>query len=179
VSLVQDWAALATGAKLVRFDGPDFTDFCPGTEPAGAFDLEPKTGWLTTSSNSTAGPRGAKSIVVKLPRAVDVNGFAVNPTAPCGATPSAAVGKYAVATSVDGKRWVNAATGRFTTRGRLLPVPAKAGKRSVRFVRFTAMASQGSGGDGRDYMGVTEISVHGKAAPARNVAPPKVAQAAR
>ncbi|RKS77452.1 fungalysin/thermolysin propeptide [Motilibacter peucedani] len=161
VALTRDWAALSGGAALVAVDAPDLTRLCSGAEPQGAFDLDAKVGWLSTSSTSTYGPQGAKSIVVALPGAVDVSGFAIDPKAPCGATPGASVGQFAIATSTDGSSWTPAASGALSGNTSVVPVAPTGGTAGVRFVRFTMLSSQAADGDGTDFTGVGEVYVHG------------------
>ena len=64
-----------------------------------------------------------KHLTVKLPQAINVTEFAVDPTATCGDGGSASTGGYRIETSPDGTTWTTANQGTFTAddRGHLVP----------------------------------------------------------
>jgi hypothetical protein len=145
-SLVRDWAARSGGAKIVNFNGPDYTDY--GCGPGGAIDLSYASGWGSTTGRNSGAPTNTfvpKFLVVKLPARVNVKRFAIDPAATCGDGASASTGRFRVETSRDGKSWRTAAHGRFTSgdRGRANPVrAAKPARHAVRFVRLTILGNQ-------------------------------------
>jgi extracellular elastinolytic metalloproteinase len=169
-ALRRDWAASAGGARVTAFDGPDFTPDCG---PAMAIDQSQATGWGSTSDLAGGLPSAAtpKAVTIALPRAVNLTGFAVNPSAVCGDGGSASTGDYRMETSVDGSTWLLSASGTFTPadRGRMNPVTPAAGTASgVRYLRFTMVTPQvfqiGSCPgpfSGCDFMDVAEVAAYG------------------
>ena len=85
-----------------------------------------------------------KSITVKLPQAVDIDSFQVDPTATCGDGGSASTGDFTIETSPDGNTFTEAASGTFdsTNRGHLNEVDPTAGAAGVQYVRFTIQSNQ-------------------------------------
>jgi len=171
-SLIRDWAAASGGAAVRSFTGPDFSGF--GCGPRAAIDQALGTGWGSTSDlvNGKPGPKTPKSITVKLPKAVDIRAFAVDPNATCGDGGSAATADYRIETSTDGKGFKVSAAGVFAQNdlGRLNNVAAKAGTaKGVRFVRFTMIKPQvfEIGGScpgaysGCDFLDLSELEVYG------------------
>ncbi|HKG36940.1 MAG TPA: M36 family metallopeptidase [Solirubrobacterales bacterium] len=167
----RDWAALAGNAAVNGFSGPDFSQF--GCGPDDAFDLSRGTGWGSTSSESTAGTGGSKSVTVSLPRRVDITRFAIDPGAVCGDDDSASTGQFEVLTSADGSRFTLAAQGTFgaSSNHRLNLIRPTGASDSVRSVRFTMKTSQSGvaggapGASGEDFMDVAEVEVWGLASP--------------
>ena len=142
----RDWAAIAGGAQVTDFDGPDYSPQCG---PEGAFDTSLTTGWGSTTGDNNGTPTNVmvpKSIVVELPKAVDISTFGVDPTATCGDGGSASTGKYKIETSTDGgDTWVVSNTGEFTVddRGQLNSLePAPGTGTAVTDVRFTMLSNQ-------------------------------------
>jgi extracellular elastinolytic metalloproteinase len=140
----RDWAASSQGGEVVDFDGGDFTDF--GCGPNELIDLNQGTGWGSTAGNDAGDPTNVfipKSIVVKLPSAVDVNAFAVNPSNTCGDDPTAATADYRIETSPDNVDWTVVQEGTFDEtdlhRNEItLDTPAE----GVQYVRFTILSNQ-------------------------------------
>jgi extracellular elastinolytic metalloproteinase len=86
-----------------------------------------------------------KSITVKLPQAVDIDTFQVDPTATCGDGGSASTGGYTIETSTDGGAFQEAASGTFgvADRGHLNEVDLTPGTGDgVQYVRFTIESNQ-------------------------------------
>jgi len=168
----RDWAAITGGAQLGAFTGPDYTPF--GCGPGAAFDLSQGSGWGSTS-DLTGGMPGAKtpkSVVVRLPKAVDVTAFAVDPSNTCGDSPSAATADYRIETSTDGTHFTTAASGTFTpdNLNRLNSIaPTGTSGQGVRAVRFTMLSPQvfdlgdscPGGFSGCTYMDMSELEVYG------------------
>lgn len=156
--LLRDWAALETGARLVRFTPPDYAPYC-GAAADGAFDLSIGSGWPSDApANGDSGVTGPRSAVVRLPQAIDVTSFGVASGGTCGDSPDAGVKRFTVQIRSRGReRWVNALTA--TTRAdavlrtyvpdQVLP--------QVRMVRFIMRSNHGD----PDYMDVLEVTVRG------------------
>jgi hypothetical protein len=149
-TVTRDWAAISGQAQLVDFDGGDFTFF--GCGPLGAFDTSLTTGWGSETGHEDADgnplPTNVfepKSIIVKLPKAVDISSFQVDPSATCGDAGSASTGDYKIETSAGGGSYDVAAEGTFdeTNRGHLNEVDLNPGTgNNVQFVRFTIEGNQ-------------------------------------
>jgi extracellular elastinolytic metalloproteinase len=147
--VTRDWAASSGGAQVLTFDGPDYTPF--GCGPGGAIDLSLSTGWGSVTGHvdgqGNAIPTNVfepKAIVVKLPQAVDIDTFKIDPSATCGDGGSASTGAFKIETSPNGATWTDAATGAFTSddRGRLNDVAPTGGATNVQYVRFTIEGNQ-------------------------------------
>ena len=144
-SITRDWAATSGGGQVVDFDGPDFTPY--GCGPDHAFDTSLSLGWgtITGSVESPTNVFVPKSITLKLPQAVDIDSFQVDPTATCGDGGSASTGDYKIETSTDGGTFQEAASGTFVLadRGHLNEVDLTAGTGdAVQYVRFTIESNQ-------------------------------------
>ncbi len=146
--ITRDWAALESGATLVRASPPDYSDF--GCGPSGVFDLSLGTGW----GSDSPGPR---SVVVKLPLAVDVTSFGFDPGNTCGDGPDAATKTFAIYTKKAGGRWVLAYSGNKLKTGRLNALVPSAGTRNVRFVKLVLLTNRGN----PSYMDASELTVRG------------------
>ncbi|MGZ5297041.1 MAG: M36 family metallopeptidase, partial [Actinomycetota bacterium] len=146
--ITRDWAALEGGATLVRASPPDYSDF--GCGPSGAFDLALGTGW----GSDAPGPR---SVVVRLPRAVDVTSFGFDPGNTCGDGPDAATKTFKIYTKRAGGRWVLAYSGGKLKTGRLNKLVPKAGAKNVRFVKLVLLTNRGN----PSYMDASELTVRG------------------
>ena len=176
-AVVRDWAAESGGAAATDFNGPDYSPSCG---PADAIDLSQATGW-----GSTTGTDGSptnvfvpKHITVRLPQAIDVDSFGVDPSATCGDGGSASTGAYKIETSPNGTSgsWTQAASGTFTEadRGRINTVNPTGGATGVRYVRFTILGNQtpdfatncpDGPYSGCSYTDLTELEVFGAPAP--------------
>jgi hypothetical protein len=170
--LVRDWAATSGGAMVTSFNGPDFSPVCG---PDNAFDQSLSSGWGSTTGDDAGEPTNVfvpKHVVVKLPQAVDVSAFAVDPSATCGDGLSASTAGFKIETSTNGTRWTTAAAGTFTTAddGRLNTVAPRAGTHGVRYVRFTITSNQtpdfaqtcpGGAFSGCAFTDLTEVEVYG------------------
>jgi extracellular elastinolytic metalloproteinase len=171
----RDWATSTAGGLVSNFDGPIFGPPCG---PDNAIDLSQVTGWvsLTGTTQAPTGTIVPKSIVVKLPRAITLTSMAVDPTAPCGLSGSASVGRYEADVSPNGISWTTAAHGTLAASSRFAynPVTPSAPIAGVRYVRFTLKAPQvpsfttncpsrssGTVYQGCTYMSMTELEVFG------------------
>ncbi len=164
LSLVRDWSASPGGAKIIGFNGPDYTEF--GCGPGGAID-QTSLVWGSTSPSSADAP-GSKYIIIQLPVAVNIDHFAIDPTAGCGDGLDASLGSYTIETSQDGVNFVPAANGAFTAadNNKSNNITPSGGTSAVRFVKLTMISSQDPLGEsGSEFMDMTEIKVYGIQAP--------------
>ena len=172
--ITKDWAVLSGGATIQSFDGTDFSGF--GCGPAQAFDASSGTSWVTdagTVPNQPTATFDPKSITVKLPQAVNIDSFKVDPSETCGTGTSSATGDLKIETSPNGTVWTTAAEPTFdnTSTGHLNDVPATAGQANVLYVRATIEANQvpapygtncpNGGFGGCTYSSLTELVVTG------------------
>ena len=142
-SLRRDWAALSGGGSVVAFNGPDFSDF--GCGPDRAIDQSLGNGWGSTTDFDASGTAVPKFVTVKLPAAVNVSQFAVDPGNTCGDGGSASTKDFRIETSKDGTTFTVAASGSFgvADRHRLNAVTPAAGTGDgVTLVRFTMINPQ-------------------------------------
>jgi hypothetical protein len=157
--IFRDWAALDAGARVIKFTPPDYSSF--GCGPAYAFDRSLVSGWSSDAPNSLVGSSvtGPRSVTVKLPRAVDVTAFAIDPAATCGDRPTSAVKAFDVFTRPLHGAWTLAyrRTGGLSS-GVLHRLVPRDGDRNVRFVRLTMKSNHGE----PYFMDVTEFSVRGR-----------------
>jgi extracellular elastinolytic metalloproteinase len=139
-SVARDWSAASGGAQVSGFTGIDLSALKCG--PANLIDSSATTGWASSIVD------GTPYIIVKLPEAVDVTTFGVNPSNICGDGEELALRNYRLETSADGVTWRTASTGTFhlADLGRLNTVtPATSSRVATRWVRLTLLTPQGSG----------------------------------
>ena len=144
-SVQHDWAMDSGGGTITDFNGPDLSGF--GCGPGGAIDGSLGTGWGSTVGNDAGDPTGTfvpKHIVVKLPQAVDVSGFGVDPKATCGDSGSSSTGDFTIEVSANGTTWTQVASGHLgiADRGRLNQVDPTGSAAGVQYVRFTINGDQ-------------------------------------
>ncbi len=148
-SVVRDWSSLEGGAEIVRASPPDYSNY--GCGPTGAFDLSLASGW----SSDTPGPR---SIVVRLPKAVDVTSFGFDPASACGDSADAATKTFAIYTKRAGGSWILAYEGKKgLSTGKLNTLRPTAGAMGVRVVKLVLLTNRGH----PSYMDMTELTVRG------------------
>jgi hypothetical protein len=177
-SVDKDWAAASAGATIDSATGAQFN----GCSAHQAIDQSQATG---ESTNIAAGTTVAntndfhpKNFVVKLPQAVDVTSFKVDPSATCGDGASASTGVYRIETSPDGTSWTTqtAPGAAFTSAddGQLNTVTPTASATNVRYVRFTMLGNQtpdfthncpNGGYSGCAFVDLTELEVLGTPSP--------------
>jgi hypothetical protein len=128
-SLRRDWASLGGGGTVTAFNGPDFTAF--GCGPTSAIDQSLGNCWGSTSDLDAGGVAVPKFVTVKLPQAVNISEFAIDPGETCGDDATAATKDFRVETSTDAppSRWRPPApsarpTPTASTRSPLTPAPA-------------------------------------------------------
>jgi hypothetical protein len=155
----RDWASLDGGARVVKFTPPDYSSF--GCGPSNAFDRSLASGWSSDAPNSSIGSSvtGPRSVIVRLPRAVDVTAFAIDPAATCGDRPASAVKAFDVYTRRLHGRWMLAYR-RFggLSSGVLHRLVPRRGTANVRFVKLRMRWNHGE----PYFMDVTEFSVRGR-----------------
>jgi PKD repeat protein len=159
--LRRNWSAASGGAVVTDSNGREFTSY--GCGPAAALDQSRGTAWSTLAE-------GEKHLTVRLPEAVDITEFGLDPAEGCGDTAAAATAAYMIETSPDGSAWTTAVNGVFTAaqRHRLNLVKPAAGASGVRFVRLSLLSSQGFGASYRD---LSEFGVYGVEAGTDTTAP--------
>jgi hypothetical protein len=175
--ITRDWASLSGGASVQSAEGTDFSAF--GCGPEQAFDTSEGTSWVTDAGGG-GDPTGTfqpRAIEVKLPQAVDVASFEVDPSQTCGTGNSSSTGDLKIETSPDGVTWTTAAEPTYTSDdlGHLNSVAPSAGADNVLYVRATIEANQvpapfssncpDGGFGGCQYSTLTELVVAGTAAP--------------
>ncbi|WP_049793302.1 M36 family metallopeptidase [Conexibacter woesei] len=182
VALRRNWALSSGTTAIESFTGPDYTSF--GCGPGGAIDGSAATGWGSfqpaISDPARGVAAGPRLLVLRLPQAVDVTSFAIDPSATCGDDETAALGRYELETSQDGSTYTPAASGTFgpAHNGRSNPVAATAGSgAAARWVRLRMLSPQGPTSDptrsASEFMDVTELSIYGRAVrPADPPGPP-------
>ena len=167
LKLARDWAASDSGGRIARFSGTrDGVKHGCGPDAAIAQDNE---AWLTEPR------KGGQSLVVKLPRAIDLSSFGVDPGARCGEVavdPSSSAGGFEISVSSNGREFADVASGRFTNANnfRLNTVRPRGGtRRGVRYVRFKIRTPQGPvkgtdepGTSFREIVGLGELEVYGR-----------------
>ena len=180
----RNWA-LYSGGTTVDFDrlaGPDLTAL--GCGPERAIDGSHTYGWGSYQPNYDGSAhagygmpvvgRGPRSVVLRLPAAVDLSGIAIDPGAICGDDDSASLGGFRLETSTDGSSWRTAASGTFTRafnhRRNAVPFSDAGAKAGVRFVRLTMLSPQGDGSSAAYFMDMAELALYG--APAGTVVDP-------
>jgi extracellular elastinolytic metalloproteinase len=175
--ITRDWAASSGGGAVADYDGPDYSSF--GCGPGGAIDLSLSTGWGSTTGDNNGDPTNVfipKSITIKLPQAIDIDTFGVDPSATCGDGGSASSGHIQVETSPDGGTWTLAADHTYTAvdRGQLNDLALTAGKNNVQYVKLTILSNQtpdfatncpNGAYSGCSFTDLTELAVFGTPAP--------------
>lgn len=159
IRLTRDWAALAGGAKLQRFTGPDYTPACG---PDFAFDGTLSTGWGSDhprydGGSGTTGPRIA---IVRLPGRIDIASFGFASDGTCGDGPQAAVRVFQIQTRrAKGEPWITAyRRSKRLPRGVMHTLVPTRGAEKVRFVKMVMLDNYGD----RLFMDMLELSVRGR-----------------
>jgi hypothetical protein len=156
-TVVRNWAATSGGAAIGEFSGADLTN--AGCGPGAALDQSQTSGWASDLTS------GAPFMILKLPAAVDVSSFSIDPTNTCGDGRASALRDYRIDTSVDGVTWVNgAAGGSFTSTnmGKLNVVTPGSSPSRVRWVRLVLLSAQVPG---QSFVDLTELEVFGPQSP--------------
>jgi hypothetical protein len=177
----RDWASSLPrrgNGAIVSSTGVDFTFF--GCGPNFAIDQTPGNGWSTTTGDNSQAPTNTpipKNFVVKLPRAIDITSFKVDPTANCFDDPSSSTADYRIQVSASATGpWVTVADGTFARDDlfRYNAVSPSAPANKVSFVRFWIDSPQvpnitsncpAGGFSGCQFMDMRELEVFGTPAP--------------
>jgi extracellular elastinolytic metalloproteinase len=157
-AVTRDWAALDGGASLIRSTPPNYAAF--GCGPKAAFDRSIGVGWGSDApAASGSGVTGPRSVVVKLPRAINVTSFGFAPGATCGDPPNAGVEAFDIFTRAVNRDWILAVSRENALPGGVLNrlVPDH-GAHNVRFVKLTMRTNRGN----PDFMDMQELSVRGR-----------------
>jgi extracellular elastinolytic metalloproteinase len=155
----RDWAALDGGATVVRFTRPDYSAF--GCGPIGAVDRALGSGWGSDAPQSTFGSTvtGPRSIVIHLPKTVDVTSFGVDAGATCGDPAAAGVKAFDIYTRTANGSWIRAVhVTSGAVAGRLGTYLPAAGQQDVRDVKFVMRSNHGD----PLFMDMSELSVRGR-----------------
>jgi hypothetical protein len=157
----RDWGATAGGAKVQSFTQPDYTQF--GCGPGQAFDVSQATGWVSDApNNNSSGHTGPRSVVLQLPKAVNISSFSIDPSPTCGVGSSTGVKAFTISTRKTATSpWVVAVNNTAAlSEGAFHVLTPKAGKTGVRFVKLTMKTNRGD----INFMAAAELEVHGKPA---------------
>ncbi|MGH3019076.1 MAG: M36 family metallopeptidase, partial [Gaiellaceae bacterium] len=152
VQLRRNWASGGGGGRIDGNPQPDFTAY--GCGPKHAIDGSFLAGWSTEGT--------ARSITVKLPKYVDVTGFAIDPGAVCGDPDSASLKGYRVHVSPTGASgsWTTVKSSSFLLAdAHRLNMVAISKRRGIRYVRLTALSNHSGGA--YPYVDVAEFEVYG------------------
>jgi hypothetical protein len=177
VKLGHDWAAAAGGATIDSFTGPDYSQY--GCGPVGAIDLSQGSGWGSTADDDAGDPSSGftpKHIVIKLPQAIDVSAFQIDPSATCGDGLSASTAGVKVEVSSNGTTYTQVATHTYTNAddGRYNTLTPTTTANNVQYVRVTITSNQtpdratncpNGGYTGCSYADMTEFAVLGSPSP--------------
>ena len=141
------WALASGGGTIQSFTGSDFTSF--GCGPAPLIDGSLATGWSTSVGGT---------VTVKLPVAITVKSFAIDPHAICGDAANSGTGQFAVETSPDNVTFTPAVSGAFVQAdgGKLNDVVPGAPIPNVAYVRLRAISNFGG-----SFYDIAEFSVRG------------------
>jgi extracellular elastinolytic metalloproteinase len=178
----RDWAALSGGAVPAANDDVGAVLGC-GVD--AAFDLSSGSGWSAFNAETPGEVFGLPenphqgsppTATVRLPTAVNVTGFGVDPSNTCGDDPSSATKDLRIEVSSNGTTFATVATPAFGTAdlGQTNTVPV-ATIANVRFVRITMLTNQANSapdsGTGEDFTDMSEFEVFGGPTPATGASP--------
>ncbi len=162
----RDWADTGLGAVVTKFSPPDYSSF--GCGPKGGFDLSQVSGWGSTSispQDPSNGPGGQKSATVRLPKAIDLSGLAVDPGATCGDDDTASTKGLKIETSPNGTTFTTVANTTFSAAQahEMNNVTPTSKPKKVKFLRVTMLSNQNpSSNAGRNFMDLSEVAIYGK-----------------
>ncbi len=157
--IYRDWASTEGGARVVRATPPNYSVF--GCGPANAFDLTSENGWGSDAPGSRFGSNvtGPRSVVVRLPKPVNIVSFGFDPHAACGDPLNASVRAFTIQTRTATGPWTTAFSRTVALRvGRLNRLIPHQGRRRVVFVRLTLVNNRGN----PSFMDMSELSVRGR-----------------
>jgi extracellular elastinolytic metalloproteinase len=105
---------------------------------------------------------GPRTVVLQLPRAVNISSFAIDPGATCGDDASAGVKAFTISTRKTAtSAWIVAVNNTAALSGGVFhTLTPSAGKTGVRFIKLTMKTNRGHPG----FMDMSELLVHGKPA---------------
>ena len=170
----RDWASAAGGAHVEDYNGSN-NDSEFGCGPPRGLDLSLTRGWMSESLDPPYDGMipGPKFLVVRLPRPVRISSVGVAPALQCGGFDDSIAVK---AFSIQTRRHVDSPWRTILRRQRALPLhgltdlPIRASVGQVRYVKIVLRSNRhraGTPDDGRMFMGLGELTVHGRAKPIR------------
>ena len=158
----RDWAARDGGARIDGFTRPDYSQY--GCGPVGAIDRSLGFGWGSDAPSSTAGSQvtGPRSIVIRLPKTIDVASFGVAAGPACGDPSDATMRAFDLYTRAGAHGPWRLALRRTTAlqQGVLTTLSPTGNARGVRWVKLTMRSNRGN----PYYMDMQELSVRGRPA---------------
>ena len=177
-ALQRDWASLSGGATIESVSDDTGGPFGCGVDRA--FDQSQGSAWSAfnpTSEDPDNPEAGPPTVVLELPRTIDVTAFLIDPSAGCGDGASSTTREYTLETSPNGTTFQMAVNGTgangFTDANIGLlnrREPAGVTGRNVRFIRLTMLSPLRQGDDcapaacsGTDFIDMTELEVLGGA----------------
>jgi len=154
-----DWASSDGGASIISFTPPDYTG--AGCGPQGAIDLVDGSGWGSDSvTNHESGFGGPRHITIRLPHAVDIARFGVDPSPVCGDGSSAALKTFKIEVkTASGPFHIARGTTTAGPLGHITTFAPTGPANNVIQVRFTMLSNRGD----HNFMDMTELTVHGSA----------------
>jgi extracellular elastinolytic metalloproteinase len=164
LAVTRDWAATDGGGTVASPAGA--TAACSAIS---AIDHSQGVGWSEVNPDPTNVPNNGVSMVVRLPQAITVTSFAIDPGATCGDGASATLKNYRLETSPNGTTWTIAKNARTSGgfipehAGTMVPIAPTAGTTNVRYVRLTMYEPQNECAtcSGKDWIDVSELAVYG------------------
>jgi extracellular elastinolytic metalloproteinase len=165
VALRRDWAAFAGGARIASTN--DDTGAPYGCGVTAAIDQSLGRGWSAENHLADADParRYVPSAVLRLPSAVNIDSYAIDPGNTCGDDATASLKGYRLETSPDGTAWTTSAEGELpaAAAGKLTAIAPSAATSNVLFVRLTLKSPQGTapGTSGASFIDISELEIYG------------------
>lgn len=152
----------AIGATLQSTAGSENADM--GCGPKQAFDGLPGSTW------STAQAGGDKELVIKLPEAIDISGFGVDPGAGCGDSEQSATAQFQVAVGPGPTGpWTVVVADTLGAAHRHVTTVFPVNRSNVTYVRMLPMSTQTPGAS---YIDLSEFAVYGTQAGVRLLSTP-------
>jgi extracellular elastinolytic metalloproteinase len=167
IALTRDWASAFGGAQIAATNDDSGDPFC-GVQRINDQDEAPflaTIGWSgfapgVSPGNGNPHPGQGPSVTIRLPAAIDITSFGLDPTNNCGDSAKAATQNFMVETSQTGASFSTALSGSFGAGdvGRLNMRTPTGNSSGVRFVRLTLLSAQ----DGTSpFIDMSEFEVYG------------------
>lgn len=160
IKVYRDWAAHDGGARIAGATPPNYGPY--GCGPTQVIDRSHLFGWGSDAPGSTVGSakKGPRSLIIKLPRTIDITAVAVDPGAICGDGPNAAVKDLQIFTRrASGGPWRLVVTSGALPQGVFTALHVDGPHaRHARFVKVTMVRNRGNA----QFMDMAEVSVRGR-----------------